>query len=352
VVPAPRHRYRSQDDPRAVAEGGFLTVPVSGTPPPHVVAAANTLRIDLVTVEVMGLLGAGGIASILLKGPTFARWLYDDPHDRPYTDTDLLISPDDLEKARGVLAGAGFAAPFSGAGHERIHHAEPWIRSEDAAEIDLHHRLPGIADSHLSWRVLSRRTEPARLRGHEVTMLDAPARAFHVALHAAQHGTGRTPAVRDVEHALERLTEETWREAAEIARATGAEAAFAAGLRLAEGGEAVLERLDLARPGDSSWELAQILRDEEPGEALVHGLVWFRNVRGIRAKVVLLVFKAFPPRAVLATWSPLARRGFWGLVVARVWRPIWLVAHAPAALVRLRRARALQRERSRGGSAG
>ncbi|HYO61015.1 MAG TPA: nucleotidyltransferase family protein [Actinomycetota bacterium] len=309
-------------------------------------AAGSVLRIDVATVEAVGLLADEGIPSILLKGPSFARWLYSDPRDRPYADTDLLISPDDLGKARDVLARHGFTAPFKGAAHELIHYAEPWLRSSDGAEIDLHHRLPGIADSETAWRVLSSRTEPMSLRGHQVTILDAPARALHVTLHAAQHGSGRAPSVRDLERALEVLDDATWADAAALARATGAVAAFESGMRLAQGGAEVLGRLHVAGSGDSAWALAEILREEEPGEAMVQGLVWFGNVRGIRAKAALLAFKAFPPKAVLAAWSPLARRGVVGLVAARVWRPVWLVFRAPRAIARYRRARALQRARA------
>lgn len=358
MVAAPRHLDRAAHDPGAVAQGGLLTPEgehTSGTPasalPPHVVAAGSVLRIDLVTVEAVGLLAGEGIPSILLKGPSFARWLYPDPRDRSYTDTDLLISPDDLGKARDVLERHGFTAPFKGAAHELIHYAEPWIRSDDAAEIDLHHRLPGIEDSATAWRVLSARTETMSLRGHEVTILDAPARALHVALHAAQHGSSRTPSVLDLERALAVLDDDTWQEAVALAGAAGAVVAFESGMRLAEGGTEVLKRLGVAASGDGAWRLAEILREEEPGEAMVQGLVWFGNVRGVRAKAVLLVYKAFPPRAVLATWSPLARRGPLGLLVARVWRPFWLVLRAPRAILRYRRARALQRARA-GGAEG
>lgn len=312
-------------------------------------AAANALRIDLAAIEAMGFLGEAGVRSILLKGPTFARWLYDDPADRGYSDADLLISPDDLATARAALAGHGFTAPFKGAGHELIHHAEPWIRRSDRAEIDLHHRLPGIGDSRTAWRVLSSRTETMKLRGHEVTSLDEPARALHVVLHAAEHGTERAPSLHDLVVALERLELSVWEEAAALARETQADAAFESGLRLMSAGVELLERLGVSGHDDSSWELAQILRDEEPGEGLVQGLVWFRSVRGLKAKAALLLFKAFPPQAVLATWSPLARRGFGGLVVARMWRPLWLLLRAPGAIVRYRRARSLQRARQEAG---
>jgi hypothetical protein len=140
-----------------------------------------------------------------------------------------------------------------------------------------------------------------------------------------------------------------WEGAAALAREAQAGAAFQSGLRLTPDGAELLERLGVLRHSDSSWELAQILRDEEPGEGLVQGLVWLGTVRGVKAKAALLLFKAFPPRAVLATWSPLARRGIGGLVLARVCRPVWLLLRAPGAIVRYRRARSLQRERQDGG---
>jgi hypothetical protein len=299
------------------------------------------------TVEVVGFLRDAGIRSILLKGPTFARWLYDDPKERPYTDADLLISPDDLAAARTEFARHGFEAPFNGPAHELIHHAEPWIRSSDGAEVDLHHRLPGTDDARAAWDVLSNHVETITLRGDEVPMLDEPGRALHAVLHAAQHGTGRTPALRDVENALERLDASLWDAAGALARQIGAQPAFESGLRLVAGGAEILRRLDLGRSDDDAWELAQILRDEEPGEAMVQGLVWFGSLRGVKSKASLLVFKVFPPRAVLAQWSPLARRGGWSLAVARIWRPFWLVWRAPAAIRRYRRARLVQRDRAR-----
>lgn len=313
-------------------------------------AAANTLRIDLATVEAVGFLAAAGVPAILLKGPSFARWLYEDPLARRYTDADLLVAPEHLAAARATLASHGFTAPFSGPGHELIHHAEPWIRSPDGAEIDLHHRLPGITDARAAWEVLKSRTASISLRGHDVTILDEPARALHLVLHAAEHGTERPPTMRDLEVALERLDVAVWEEAAVLARRTGAETAFRSGLRLTPEGAALLERIGPGQDRDSSWELAQILRDEEPGGAPVQGLVWFRSVRGFRAKAALVLFKVFPPKGVLATWSPLARRGPGGVLLARIWRPFWLLLHAPGAVVRYRRARSIQRERRETGS--
>jgi hypothetical protein len=34
----------------------------------------------------------------------------------------------------------------------------------------------------------------------------------------------------------------------------------------------------------------------------------------------------------MRVWQPLARRGWWGLVVAYLWRPLWLAAKLPRGL--------------------
>src|SRR4051812_27772658 len=61
---------------------------------------ANTLRIDWGTAEVLRTFEAGGVKSLLLKGATFARWLYTNDDPRPYGDCDLLVRPGDFERAR------------------------------------------------------------------------------------------------------------------------------------------------------------------------------------------------------------------------------------------------------------
>jgi hypothetical protein len=58
---------------------------------------AHALARDVATAEVVEALRAAGVRSIVLKGPSIARWLYADGQPRPYGDTDLLVSPADLD---------------------------------------------------------------------------------------------------------------------------------------------------------------------------------------------------------------------------------------------------------------
>ena len=60
---------------------------------------------------------------------------------------------------------------------------------------------------------------------------------------------------------------------------------------------------------------------------------------GIRGKLKLFMSELAPNPAFMRWWSPLARRGRLGLAVAYLWRPVYLVTHAPAAIRVVWRAR-------------
>jgi hypothetical protein len=51
-----------------------------------------------------------GISAAIIKGPVFAERLYKVPADRPFTDIDLLIAPNDLAAANAALPQLGFVA--------------------------------------------------------------------------------------------------------------------------------------------------------------------------------------------------------------------------------------------------
>jgi hypothetical protein len=51
-----------------------------------------------------------GIPAAIVKGPVFAERLYPFPADRPFTDIDLLTSPQNLAQANAILPSLGFVA--------------------------------------------------------------------------------------------------------------------------------------------------------------------------------------------------------------------------------------------------
>ena len=57
---------------------------------------------------VMGALRTANIDAAMVKGPVFARRLYDRESDRPFTDIDILVAPKHLHRANAVLDELGY----------------------------------------------------------------------------------------------------------------------------------------------------------------------------------------------------------------------------------------------------
>jgi hypothetical protein len=303
------------------------------TPSAKIGAVARSLWLDALAADVISRLADRGARAILLKGPAIATWLYDDGTLRAYSDIDLLVSPSAVHAAEQCLKELGFES-LRGA-DDRARTAEPWGRPHDDALIDLHTTLVGIeASAEAAWRVLTVSTERVRAGGGTIEVLAEPARALHVVLHAAQHGSRFRRPLLDLERALARLALSTWNEAAALAIQLDAVAAFRAGLSLTEGGRDVLEQLNL--PSRATVQAA--LRAGE-GPDLSLGLDWLTRIPSLRGKVHFLAQKAVPPPAYMRVWLPLARRGYAGLVAAYVWRPVWLLLKIAPAFAAWRRVR-------------
>jgi hypothetical protein len=87
-------------------------------------------------------LNAVGIEPVLLKGA--ALWLSlgrPDPFDRMFNDLDLLVRPEEAERAAAGLVAAGFAR--IGQAAETWHGIAEFGRPADVGLIDLHWRPPG-----------------------------------------------------------------------------------------------------------------------------------------------------------------------------------------------------------------
>jgi Uncharacterised nucleotidyltransferase len=292
-------------------------------------AAAANLRVDSVTAEVVSALRDGGVRSILLKGPAVARWLYDEPGERPYGDTDLLVAPEDLRTAEQTLSGLGFEPGGTG----WLGRSRAWRRA--GREVDLHTSLFGVeAPGDQVWVALSSGTVATQVAGTEVEVLREEARTLHVATHAAQH-LPFPQTHRDLERALTRLPRATWEGAARLATELGAEPAFTVGLGRAEGGAAVVRELGLT-PRVSA-EVALLDGGDPPPTAL--GFAHLAAAGSLRMRLTVLRRALVPPRASMRRASPLARRGELGLALAYVSRMARLGWSSPAGLVAWRRAR-------------
>jgi hypothetical protein len=278
--------------------------------------------VDAAAAEAVAALEGAGVTSILLKGASFDRWLYESDEPRSYRDVDLLVSDADHSRAEQVLSGLGyFLEPQARAGRH-IEHSKAWIRTSDHMHVDLHRSLIGIdAEAVDPWEVLSGETEATDVGGHEVRILAEPARAMHVALHAAAHGREEGKTLMELDRALARVPDETWRSATAIARRLQAEETFAIGLRLRPAGAALADRLELT--SERTVEASLFARSVKSQSAFF--LDQLSRAPGPTAKLRLVVRRIVPEPDYLRAWHPLARRGPGGLALAYVWHQFILL---------------------------
>lgn len=291
------------------------------------VAVGLVMAIDVATAELVSSFDEAGVAVILLKGPTTARWLYETSSSRPYFDIDVLVRPSDRGGAEGELRRMGFRYVHADT-HSRV-----WARRSLC--VDMHEQVAGVnVDARHAWTVLAGDAERINVAGVDVPILSSPGRALHLALHAAQHGTKETKPLLDLERALTQLPGDVWDAAARLADELGATSSFAAGLRFLPAGAVIAERLRLSH--EKSFEA--VLRSVSP-PPLTDGLIRLRRTRGVAGKARLVLSEVAPAPTFLRASSPVARKGFLGLVAAYLWRPVWLVWRIGPALRAWRRAR-------------
>jgi hypothetical protein len=301
-------------------------------------AAAQVAIVDAATAEAVTALRAAGVRSVVLKGPGLTAWLYQDAALRRYGDTDLLVAPWDRARADALLAQLGYVRTLAAADvphPERELYAETWRRERTRSSIDLHLTLAGArAPAERAWAALSRSPERLRVGSAEVEIPSIPARALHVALHAAHHGSGSGKPVEDLRRALERAGADTWRAAADLARELDALDAFAAGLGMLPAGLAVAAGLGLERPRSVEVELKA--GDERP---LAVSLEWLAQARGARARARLVRTLLAPSPGWVRQTYPFARRGRRALAAAYLVRLLRVPRFGAQALVAWRRAR-------------
>ncbi len=104
---------------------------------------------------------AAGIPMLAIKGPVLARRAYGDVGARPFTDLDLLVSPDAVPRALALLAGLGYApdyrfTPRRDAWFRRVDGDYPLVHGTTGQLVELHarplsRRFTGLAPFEALW---------------------------------------------------------------------------------------------------------------------------------------------------------------------------------------------------------
>lgn len=253
--------------------------------------AARLLAVDASTIRVVTALRAVGIEPIVLKGPSFAAWIYG-PHEiRPYQDTDLLIPLDRRTEAGEVLKRLGYRMlPFP---PELPPPSTTWLPGAVGAAVDLHHDLWGWGGGRKLWESLQAQTERMSLGHIEVTVLNPPARTLHVVTHALQNAFRNDKANGDLERAIALVPAADWKRAWTLAVQVEAYEAFVLALLNFQGGVEIISELGV----DARIRIADELRlfAGSSSRSGARSLLRLRNTRGFRRRVSFVRARLCPP---------------------------------------------------------
>lgn len=295
--------------------------------------AARTLAVDGVTLRVLAALREQGLDPILLKGPSFAAWLYAASTPRAYTDTDLLIPPAWEARATSILSDLGFTNVADMPGP--VPHSKTWRNTRWRAEVDLHIRLPLTDAQADTWTCLQSHTEVLRLGNTDVTVLDSPAKAFHVVIHALQNSLSSDRTNADLLRALSTAPDPVWLEAADIARQLGGSDAFAVGLSGLPEGRALAARLGIW-PSDRVPLTVRLLARGSAGSG-APALDHLSYLSSWRQRWAFILTKVFPPQQYVRAIQVNGRSCHWLTSYVRYW--FRLATKAPRAIQSWRSAR-------------
>jgi hypothetical protein len=179
----------------------------AATIPPEITAALarsfrdNAIRMTGLGGEIVrltGLLAGAGVRALPLKGPVAALRIFGDVSLRKSSDIDLLVAPENLLRAVGILSGVGYeTAGYPGVCTpeqlRRIvrhgHHFPPLCNAARRIYVELHWKVSSLLpDSVLDFDELWKDADIVDWRGHSLRFLAPEAAFLTMAVHGAHHG--------------------------------------------------------------------------------------------------------------------------------------------------------------------
>ncbi|WP_136617463.1 MULTISPECIES: nucleotidyltransferase family protein [Mesorhizobium] len=145
------------------------------------IATGQSMLLQYHGDRIMKGLAADNVPARIVKGPVFARKLYRNAADRPFTDIDILVEPANLARANQVIAACGFELGSNEAESYELQEFK-WLEKENSSLlVELHGDL--VHDTGMRRR-LSLGFQELRAIDGEAT--DTPAALLTIAIvHAA-----------------------------------------------------------------------------------------------------------------------------------------------------------------------
>ncbi|PWJ90835.1 putative nucleotidyltransferase-like protein [Mesorhizobium loti] len=145
------------------------------------IATGQSMLLQYHGDRIMKGLAADNVPARIVKGPVFARKLYRNVADRPFTDIDILVEPANLARANRVIAACGFELGSNEAESYELQEFK-WLEKENSSLlVELHGDL--VHDTGMRRRLSLGFRE---LRAIDGEATDTPAALLTIAIvHAA-----------------------------------------------------------------------------------------------------------------------------------------------------------------------
>ena len=145
------------------------------------IATGQSMLLQYHGDRIMKGLAADNVPARIVKGPVFARKLYRNVADRPFTDIDILVEPANLARANRVIAACGFELGSNEAESYELQEFK-WLEKENSSLlVELHGDL--VHDTGMRRRLSLGFPE---LRAIDGEATDTPAALLTIAIvHAA-----------------------------------------------------------------------------------------------------------------------------------------------------------------------
>jgi hypothetical protein len=166
--------------------------------------AQKKLRLAAQLIHILNCLEQAGVEALPYKGPALAEFLYGDLAQRDFSDLDVLVPPEDLDRAHTALATIGYHAHFELAGKQQ----QSFVREGCECTYD---GPAGRNLLELQWQLAPRyfsvdfdmpaifaRATSASVAGRQVRIFAAEDLLLALSVHAAKHLWGRLCWLRDI----------------------------------------------------------------------------------------------------------------------------------------------------------
>ena len=201
-------------------------------------SAVQSLRLAGDLIAVASALSTAAVEAIPFKGPTLAALLYGNLSLRQFQDLDILVHPEDVERARSALTGLGYSPVLVYDEDQRASlqlsgHHEQFAQRETGTTIELHWSLNNRSLTRDSFEFHWWENRQTALIGSaSMRTLGVEQLLLYLCLHGGKHSWGRLSWLCDFQRALATYPNANWERVWALAAESGAVRMVGIGLSL------------------------------------------------------------------------------------------------------------------------